>query len=220
MNDKYIFKSINTKKEKKSFKEFLRHQTNSEYGGYKIYDGSRNHLLQIPEELSELVFFLNKFQKKKSNFKSFLEIGFASGKTNTIFNRFFKFNQIVAVDNFACDINANDLFANVQRKKLILLCGSSSSKEIKNNLKKFSPFDLILIDGSHEYKDVINDINISTNLINNKGIIVMHDIYNKEYPGVGKAWSTLKKNKKFSFKEIVCKKYYFNCGFGIAIKRK
>ena len=167
MNDKYIFKSINTNKEKKSFKEFLRHQTNSEYGGYKIYDGSRNHLLQIPEELSELVFFLNKFQKKKSNFKSFLEIGFASGKTNTIFNRFFKFNQIVAVDNFACDINANDLFANVQRKKLILLCGSSSSKEIKNNLKKFSPFDLILIDGSHEYKDVINDINISTNLINN-----------------------------------------------------
>ena len=133
MNDKYIFKSINTNKEKKSFKEFLRHQTNSEYGGYKIYDGSRNHLLQIPEELSELVFFLNKFQKKKSNFKSFLEIGFASGKTNTIFNRFFKFNQIVAVDNFACDINANDLFANVQRKILILLCGSSSSKEIKNN---------------------------------------------------------------------------------------
>ena len=39
MNDKYIFKSINTNKEKKSFKEFLRHQTNSEYGGYKIYDG-------------------------------------------------------------------------------------------------------------------------------------------------------------------------------------
>ena len=47
----------------------------------------------------------------------------------------------------------------------------------------------------------------------------MHDIYNNEYPGVEKAWKYLKKNKKFSFKEIVCKKYYFNCGFGIAIKK-
>ena len=73
MISRYIFKSINTNKEKKSFKEFLRHQTNSEYGGYKIYDGSRNHLLQIPEELSELIFFLNNYKKKHTDFKNFLE---------------------------------------------------------------------------------------------------------------------------------------------------
>ena len=88
------------------------------------------------------------------------------------------------------------------------------------SLKYFYPFNLILIDGSHEYKDVINDINLSINLINSKGVILMHDICNKEYPGVGKAWNKLKKNKNFSFKEIVCKKYYFNCGFGVAIKKK
>ena len=220
MISRYIFKSINTNKEKKSFKEFLRHQTNSEYGGYKIYDGSRNHLLQIPEELSELIFFLNNYKKKHTDFKNFLEIGFASGRTNTIFNRFFNFKQIVAIDNFACDINTNDLFANIQRKNLTLLCGNSNSKEIKMNLKYFYPFNLILIDGSHEYKDVINDINLSINLINSKGVILMHDICNKEYPGVGKAWNKLKKDKNFSFKEIVCKKYYFNCGFGVAIKKK
>ena len=219
MNNKYIFRNINTNKEKKSFREFLRHQTNSEYGGYKIYDGSRNHLLQIPEELSDLIFFLNNFQKKNIAFKNFLEIGFASGRTNTIFNRFFKFKQIVAIDNFARDINTNDLFANMQRKNLTLLCGNSNSKEIKKNLQKYSPFDLILIDGSHEYKDVINDINNSINLINSKGVIIMHDIYNNEYPGVEKAWKYLKESKKFSFKEIVYKKYYFNCGFGIAIKK-
>ena len=219
MNSKYIFRNINTNKEKKSFREFLRHQTNSEYGGYKIDDGSRNHSLQIPEELSNLIFFLNNFQKKNIVFKNFLEIGFASGRTNTIFNRFFKFKQIVAIDNFARDINTNDLFANMQRKNLTLLCGNSNSKEIKKNLQKYSPFDLILIDASHEYKDVMNDISNSINLINSKGVIIMHDIYNNEYPGVEKAWKYLKKSKKFSFKEIVYKKYYFNCGFGIAIKK-
>ena len=47
----YIFKKFN----KKKLLEFLRHNSNAENGGYKVYDGSGSHSLQIPEELVWLI---------------------------------------------------------------------------------------------------------------------------------------------------------------------
>ena len=60
----YAFKELNDKNDKEDFVEFLRHQTTAEYGGNQIFDGRRSHLMHIPEELADFIFFLKQHEKK------------------------------------------------------------------------------------------------------------------------------------------------------------
>ena len=218
--DKYIFKDLKTKKEKQNLREFLRHQTNAEYGGYRMFDGTRSHLMHNPNELSDLIFFLKEHEKiKRKKISNFLEIGFNSGILNTILNKFFKFEQIVAIDTFTSEISSTDLLANLKRKNLILVSGSSSKKENLQTIKKFQPYDLIFVDASHEYNDVKRDLNNYSKMLSDDGILIAHDIYSLEFLGVNKAWSEFKRQNNFSFKEFVNRKYFFVCGVGLAIKK-
>ena len=221
MNSKsYAFKELKNENDKEDFVEFLRHQTNAEYGGHQIFDGRRSHLLHIPEELADFIFFLKQHEEKSGKkIKKFLEIGFSSGKTNTILNKFFNFEQIVAVDNFTAHISTNDLWANLMRKKLVLISGNSDDKKIINTIEKFQPFDLIFIDGSHEYKDVKNDLTIYSKFLSKNGVLAIHDLHNNDYPGVSKAWNEFKIKNKFHSKEFVCKKYFLICGIGLVTKK-
>lgn len=211
----YAFNQIRSKNDVKKFTEFLRHQTTAEYGGYQIFDGTRSHLLHNPEELAEFIYFLT-IHQKKYKLEKYLEIGYSTGINNTILNKFFNFKQIVAVDNFSADISSDSLLANLRRKSLTLVCGNSDSKLVLNTVKEYGKFDLIFVDGSHEYKDVKRDLENYSKLLSKNGILAVHDIHGIEYPGVNKAWMEFKKNKKFTFKEIVNKKYYFICGVGLA----
>ena len=138
--DKYVFGGLKTKKEKKDLTEFFRHETTAEYGGYQMFDGTRTHLMHNPEELSDFIYFLKSYEKKKrKKIRNLLEIGFNSGKVNTVLNKFFNFEQIVAVDNFTADISSTDLMANLRRKNLTLICGNSDKKETLRIIKKFQP---------------------------------------------------------------------------------
>ena len=218
--DKYIFKDLKTKKEKDTLREFLRHQTNAEYGGYRMFDGTRSHLMHNPNELSDLIFFLKEYEKvKRKKISNFLEIGFNSGILNTILNKSFKFEQIVAIDTFTSEISSTDLLANLKRKNLVLVCGSSNKKENLQTIKKFQPYDLIFVDGSHEYNDVKKDLNNYCKMLSDDGILVAHDIHSLEFPGVNKAWSEFKRQNNFSYKEFVNRKYFYVCGVGLAIKK-
>jgi len=215
--DKYVFSDLKTKQEKKNLTEFFRHQTTAEYGGYQMFDGTRSHLLHNPEELSNFIFFLKHYEKKKrKKIRNFLEIGFNAGKLNTILNKFFNFEQIVAIDNFSADTSSTDLMANLRRKNLVLICGNSDKKETLQTIKKFQPFDLIFVDASHEYEDVKKDLNNYYKMLSVHGILAAHDIHSLEYPGVNKAWNEFKHQNNFIFKEIVYNKYYFVCGVGLA----
>jgi len=218
--DKYVFGGLKTKKEKKDLTEFFRHETTAEYGGYQMFDGTRTHLMHNPEELSDFIYFLKSYEKKKrKKIRNFLEIGFNSGKVNTVLNKFFNFEQIVAVDNFTADISSTDLMANLRRKNLTLICGNSDKKETLRIIKKFQPFDLIFVDANHEYVGTKKDLSNYCTMLSDHGILVVHDIHSLEYPGVNKAWNEFKLQNNFMFKEIVNKKYYFVCGVGLAIKK-
>ena len=218
--DKYVFRDLKTKKEKQNLGEFFRHQTNAEYGGYQMFDNTRSHLMHNPNELSDLIFFLKEYEKiKRKKISNFLEIGFNSGILNTILNKFFKFEQIVVIDTFTSEISSTDLLANLKRKNLVLVCGSSNKKENLQTIKKFQPYDLIFVDGSHEYNDVKKDLNNYCKMLSDYGILVAHDIHSLEFPGVNKAWSEFKRQNNFSYKEFVNKKYFYVCGVGLAIKK-
>ena len=99
-----------------------------------------------------------------------------------------------------------------------MVCGNSDKKETLKIIKKFQPFDLIFVDGSHEYTTAKKDLSNYCTMLSDHGILAAHDIHSLEYPGVNKAWNEFKLQNNFTFKEIVCKKYYFVCGIGLAIK--
>jgi len=194
---------------------FFRSQTTIETGGKKIFDGTYRDLLHIPEELAQLIIFLKKHEiLKKNKIKKYLEIGFSHGFSNTILNKFFNFETIVAVDKFGSHINGVSLAPNLRFKNLILICNDSKSEFVVKNLKKFEKFDLIFIDGNHDYKSVKSDFNNYINLLNKDGIMIMHDI-KLENSGSKNFWNEIKLKKKFTFKEIVCSKYFFKYGVGI-----
>ena len=209
-----IYESFNfSKSYKKKLINFLKNNTTVETGGNKLFNGLYDHLLQIPEEFASLIIELKKMDKK-SQIKSFLEIGFSHGYSNTILYKFFKFTKNVAVDKFGPHINGYSLVANLRFKNLILFCGSSNDPSIKKNLEKLKKFDLIFIDGDHSYDAVKNDFKLSLSLSHKKTVYIFHDIYHEE-SGSKKFWSELKKIKKYRLKEIISRNQNFKYGTGI-----
>jgi len=78
-----------------------------------------------------------------------------------------------------------------------------SSKFFKINKKKF---DIIYIDGSHFYLDVLKDLRNSLNIINNEGIIILDDFswnfYDKIYENPIGGILPILKNKKIEVMAI------------------
>ena len=218
--DKYVFRDLKTKKDKEDLREFFRCQTNAEFGGHRMFDGTRTHLMHNPEELSDLIFFLKSYEKKKrKKIRNFLEVGYSSGKLNTILNKFFNFDHIVGIDDFTADMSSTDLLANLRRKNLTLICGKSDKKENLKIIKQFQPYDLIFVDGGHEYKYVKKDLDNYSRMLSDSGILIVHDIHSLEYTDVNKAWNEFRSENDFTYNEFVCREYFFVCGVGIAISK-
>ena len=220
MKSNYLFESFNfSEKYRQRLVEFLKHNANAEHGGYKLFDGTYQHLLQIPEELADFIIYLKKIEKTRGKFLNMLEIGFGNGSTNTILNKFFNFQQIVVIDNFSANTSSYSLVANLRNKNLIILCGDSTSKMCVNNAKNLGPFDLVFIDGNHQEPVVGKDFENYSSLIKKNGIVVFHDIASKEWPDVSKRWEKIKKNKKYHHKEFICKDYKTQFGIGLLSKK-
>lgn len=216
----YIFENFSfTKKYRNELIEFLKHNANIEHGGYRLFDGTYTHLLQIPEELADFIIYLKKNEKTKGKFRNILEIGFGNGSTNTILNKFFQFKKIVVVDNFSASTSNTTLVTNLRLKNLIILCGDSTSDWCIKNAKNLGPFDLIFIDGNHEEPFVQRDFENYGPLINKNGFIALHDIASEEWPDVSKRWSVIKRNKKFHSKEFICRDYKIKFGIGLISKK-
>ena len=174
---------------------------------------------QYPNQFSKYLCLLN-----KQNIESYIEIGCRWGGTfvltNEYLKRFNNVNKSVAVDIIDspveeyCKLNDETQFI----KK------NSASQDFKDYMKN-NYFDLIFIDGDHEYNGVKNDYEISEH---SGKIFVFHDIASNVCRGVVKFWNELKNNKSetYDFFEFIeqyddvwnrtHKKYL---GIGVAIKK-
>jgi hypothetical protein len=219
---KYLYDRFEFSKEyKEELVEMIKHQTNIEIGGYKVFDGSRTHLLQSPYELPDLIFALKKHEKDcGKKIKRFLEVGFASGINNTIFNKFFDFDEVVGVDIFEKDLNGDNFLTNLKHKNLTLVCGDSTSKRVLNIVDKFGLFDFIFIDANHTYEYVKKDFENYIKMLDKHGVIGFHDIDNPDWPGINKFWNELKETKKYKQVEFLSKDYFLQYGIGmLTLKR-
>ena len=198
--------------------EVLRHNTNVEMGGYRMFDGTYAHAIQIPEELSDFVIALKHREKEKGPLKRMIEVGFAAGVTNTLLNKFFRFDEIVAIDTFEGPPSANVLWANLRFKNLTLICGDSGSARAVATAKAIGPYDLIFIDGDHSYEGATRDIATYAPMLAADGILAMHDIA-ADWTGVPCAWRELVATEKWTTRELVCRSYQRPFGIGMAERR-
>lgn len=199
--------------------ETLRHVANIEHGGHRFFDGTYSHILQIPEELADFIIMLKRHEKNNRKLQKFLEIGFGNGITNTILNKFFDFDDNVVVDNFSAMTSNDTLVANLRHKDLIVISGDSTSKRCINMASKISPFDLIFIDGNHTSPYIEKDFENYSQLLNDDGIIALHDIASSEWPDVKKTWKRIKQNKNWMSDEIICRNYKIQFGIGVLTKK-
>jgi len=218
--EKFPFSYEFVKNNKNKFLEFLRYQANVEWGGYRIFDGTYNHLQQIPEEQADFILYLINHEKKVDHkIEKFLEIGFSSGLNNTILDKIFHFKEIVAIDSFQWRVNSDSLYANLKFKNLILICSESTSKRSINLAKKLGPYDLIFIDGDHSYEVVKKDFENYKTLINDNGVIALHDINSIIHTGVPKLWEEIIKSKVYKTTTVICTDFPMKAGIGILKKK-
>jgi len=172
--------------------EWLRHQANLEWGGYRLYDGSHTHIHQNPDELTDFIFhMIDHEQSSPQPLNNLLMVGFLDGATDTIFNKVFCFQEVVAVDTFQEHGNGDFLRANLKFKNLTLICGDSTSERVTSKVKILGPYDLIFIDANHEYDFVKIDFQNALKNIADHGVIALHDVFCPSAPGVMKFWKEL-----------------------------
>ncbi|MBL8084211.1 MAG: class I SAM-dependent methyltransferase [Candidatus Obscuribacter sp.] len=198
--------------------EVLRNNTNIEMGGYRMFDGTYAHAIQIPEELADFIIALKQHDAEVAPLRRMLEVGFAAGITNTLLNKFFGFDEIVAMDTFDGPPSTNVLWANLRFKNLTLVCGDSGSERSISTARSLGPFDLIFIDGDHSYEGVKRDIENYSPMLSEFGVFAMHDIA-ADWTGVPKAWRELVGSGNWSTSEFVCPIYQRPFGIGIARRR-
>ena len=138
-----------------------------------------------------------------------------------------KYNNYLEI---GCDRNENFSKINIQNKVGIdpIRGGTlrmTSDDFFKNNIKKF---DLIFLDGLHTYEQTIKDIDNSLKILNERGVILIHDclpkkIWNQIVPRMyghwnGDVWKAIVHSRTYNYADT------YTCvadhGLGIIFKRK
>lgn len=128
------------------------------------------------------------------NFK-FIEIGVYKGQILSLVNLLSKhFNKNSYLLGVSPLINMGDRYSNyddVNYKEIIInlfnyfnieidfdknfICGSSTDEKIKNKIKSIGIFDIVYVDGCHNYNCVISDINLAKEITKINSLIVFDD---------------------------------------------
>ncbi len=142
----------------------------------------------------------------------YLEIGIKKGSC---------FNTIAPLckEAYAVDIiDCKKLISH--NKNMVWFHGKSEDFLKQHNLER--KFDLVFIDGAHEYIASLNDFKLVLPLVNDNGLILLHDTYppREQFTGKSFCYNTYKTaeyiRKNYSQYEFITLPFYF----GISVFRK
>lgn len=132
-------------------------------------------LEQAPEELAEYLLFL-----KDAKIENYLEIGIAAAGVVRIMIDFFDIQNVSVIDlpyNKVLKERKENLDYIATQANLHIYNGNSTSSEASDFLKDINiKYDLILIDGGHDYATVKSDLQMALQYINDGGMIAFHDV--------------------------------------------
>lgn len=110
-------------------------------------------------------YYFNTIKDKNLNI---FEIGVETGESLRMFSDYFNKSNIVGLDIENKDYNI---------ERVEIFCGDQSDKKILNRIiEKYKTFDVIIDDGSHKNKDVINSFNHLFPYLKFGGLYVIEDL--------------------------------------------
>ena len=110
-------------------------------------------------------YYFNDIKDKNLNI---FEIGVETGESLRMFSDYFNKSNIVGLDIENKDYNI---------ERVEIFCGDQSDKKILNGIiEKYKKFDVIIDDGSHKNKDVINSFNHLFPYLKFGGLYVIEDL--------------------------------------------
>lgn len=135
------------------------------------YGGNEGHTQQVPNE----TMFLHDASKQK---KRILEIGFNGGHSCETFLESNNYSNVDSIDiGFHHYVNFGKYYLkNKFPKRFELLIGKSSNV-LPKLIEQKKIYDLIFIDGSHIYEDVIVDLELTKMLANKDTLLILDDVY-------------------------------------------
>lgn len=166
-------------------------------------------LQQIPQEYSQYLTFL-----KNNQFQSYMNVGIGNGGSFMV-ESFIQpsLKRAVAVDNTSYGrftnmehINERINWLKENTKISVEFYNMNSQDYYNNNDEKF---DIIFIDGDHEYDGVKLDYENCVGRLNEGGYLVFHDTHSFLCPGVVRLWNEIKKDDSIEFV------HGDKCGIGI-----
>ena len=98
----------------------------------------------------------------------------------------------IILDNLECPYTAESLVGNLSFKQnTVLIVGDSTQDTIKEKVQALGyKYNLMLIDGNHDYEYVTKDFEYYYRFLSNDGLLIFHDIDNDAVPGVRKFITT------------------------------
>ena len=172
----------------------------------KTFNNQKNYFLKIMKNNLTLTndWFSNnittwdaifKKHKLKNIQPKILEIGSYEGCSAVFFLNYFKNSEVTCIETFkGSDEHFKIDFAKIKKnffnntkkfqKRIDLYEGTS--EHFFNSINTRKNYDLIYIDGSHHYDDVIQDAYNSFNVLDKNGIIIFDDFLKKYYQDLTK----------------------------------
>ena len=119
-------------------------------------------------------YYFNTIKDKNLNI---FEIGVETGESLRMFSDYFNKSNIVGLDIENKDYNI---------ERVEIFCGDQSDKKTLNRIiEKYKTFDVIIDDGSHKNKDVINSFNHLFPYLKFGGLYVIEDLQTSYIPNWG-----------------------------------
>lgn len=119
-------------------------------------------------------YYFNTIKDKNLNI---FEIGVETGESLRMFSDYFNKSNIVGLDIENKDYNI---------ERVEIFCGDQSDEKILNRIiEKYKTFDVIIDDGSHKNKDVINSFNHLFPYLKFGGLYVIEDLQTSYIPNWG-----------------------------------
>jgi hypothetical protein len=93
------------------------------------------------------------------------------------------YSKYDSVDYLEAILSIQEVFGIDSKRKAKIIKGLSNENSVKEKCRIIAPFDVVYIDGGHDYKTVVNDIITYSELVNVGGYLVIDDAsYNLDLP--------------------------------------